>query len=263
MLTHGNLLANLEQCQAHPGRAAGRRRRRVRRAARCSTSSGSTSCSGSALVAGATVLLIERFDPQSALESIGEPRRHRDQRRAHHVGGVGARCPAPPADAFATVRLATSGAAKLDPRGAAGDRRSASASTSTRATASPRRRRSSPPAPGIEAPEGSIGVPLPGVAGAPRRRRRRRRPRRRRRRDLGAGARTCSPATGTTPRPPPSALTPDGWLRTGDVAVVDDDGFLFLVDRVKDLIIVSGFNVYPAEVEEVLARAPGRRRRRP
>ena len=52
------------------------------------------------------------------------------------------------------------------------------------------------------------------------------------------------------------ALTSDGWLRTGDVAVVDDDGFLFLVDRVKDLIIVSGFNVYPAEVEEVLALHP-------
>jgi len=51
-------------------------------------------------------------------------------------------------------------------------------------------------------------------------------------------------------------LTEDGWLRTGDVAVVDDDGQLFLVDRVKDLIIVSGFNVYPAEVEEVLVQHP-------
>jgi long-chain acyl-CoA synthetase len=49
-----------------------------------------------------------------------------------------------------------------------------------------------------------------------------------------------------------AALTPEGWLRTGDVAVVDDDGFLFIVDRVKDLVIVSGFNVYPAEVEDVL-----------
>jgi len=47
-------------------------------------------------------------------------------------------------------------------------------------------------------------------------------------------------------------LTADGWLRTGDVAVIDDDGYAFLVDRVKDLIIVSGFNVYPAEVETVL-----------
>jgi long-chain acyl-CoA synthetase len=49
----------------------------------------------------------------------------------------------------------------------------------------------------------------------------------------------------------------DGWLRTGDVAVVDDDGFLYLVDRAKDLIIVSGFNVFPAEVEEVLLQHPG------
>ena len=52
-------------------------------------------------------------------------------------------------------------------------------------------------------------------------------------------------------------LTPDGWLRTGDVAVADDDGYLWLVDRVKDLIIVSGFNVFPAEVEEVIAQLSG------
>ena len=52
------------------------------------------------------------------------------------------------------------------------------------------------------------------------------------------------------------ALTADGWLRTGDVAVVDDDGFLYLVDRAKDLIIVSGFNVYPAEVEEAILEHP-------
>jgi long-chain acyl-CoA synthetase len=48
----------------------------------------------------------------------------------------------------------------------------------------------------------------------------------------------------------------DGWLHTGDVAVVDDDGNLAIVDRVKDLIIVSGFNVYPVEVEQVVARHP-------
>jgi long-chain acyl-CoA synthetase len=53
-----------------------------------------------------------------------------------------------------------------------------------------------------------------------------------------------------------SALTPDGWLRTGDIAIVDDNGHLFLVDRVKDLIIVSGFNVFPAEVEDVLIEHP-------
>jgi long-chain acyl-CoA synthetase len=52
-------------------------------------------------------------------------------------------------------------------------------------------------------------------------------------------------------------LTEDGWLRTGDVAVSDDDGYVWLVDRAKDLIIVSGFNVFPAEVEEVIAELPG------
>jgi long-chain acyl-CoA synthetase len=51
-------------------------------------------------------------------------------------------------------------------------------------------------------------------------------------------------------------LTKDGWLRTGDIAVADEDGYLYLVDRAKDLVIVSGFNVYPAEVEEVLAAHP-------
>jgi len=51
-------------------------------------------------------------------------------------------------------------------------------------------------------------------------------------------------------------LDRDGWLHTGDVGMVDDDGYLYLVDRAKDLIIVSGFNVYPAEVEDVLLRHP-------
>ena len=48
----------------------------------------------------------------------------------------------------------------------------------------------------------------------------------------------------------------DGWFRTGDVAFRDDDGYLFIVDRKKDLIIVSGFNVFPKEVEEALERHP-------
>src|SRR5205823_9719238 len=47
-------------------------------------------------------------------------------------------------------------------------------------------------------------------------------------------------------------IDPEGWLHTGDLAIADDDGWLRLVDRAKDLIIVSGFNVYPAEVEEAL-----------
>ena len=57
--------------------------------------------------------------------------------------------------------------------------------------------------------------------------------------------------------PPPKRSPTDGWLRTGDIAVADDDGYLYLVDRAKDLIIVSGFNVYPAEVEDVINDLPG------
>src|SRR5207244_5899023 len=53
-----------------------------------------------------------------------------------------------------------------------------------------------------------------------------------------------------------AALTPDGWLRTGDGGYVDEDGFLFLTDRVKDMIVSGGENVYPVEVEEALARHP-------
>ncbi|NIK56215.1 AMP-binding protein [Kribbella shirazensis] len=49
----------------------------------------------------------------------------------------------------------------------------------------------------------------------------------------------------------------DGWYRTGDVGFLDPDGDLFLVDRLRELIIVSGFNVFPSEVEDVLVGAPG------
>ena len=52
-------------------------------------------------------------------------------------------------------------------------------------------------------------------------------------------------------------FTADGFLRTGDIAVIDDKGFVTLVDRKKDMILVSGFNVYPNEVEDVVASHPG------
>lgn len=52
-------------------------------------------------------------------------------------------------------------------------------------------------------------------------------------------------------------FTQDGWLKTGDIAIMDDKGFLKLVDRKKDMILVSGFNVYPNEVEDVIAGIPG------
>jgi long-chain acyl-CoA synthetase len=53
-----------------------------------------------------------------------------------------------------------------------------------------------------------------------------------------------------------AAVMVDGWFRSGDIGYRDDDGFFFIVDRKKDLIIRGGFNVYPREVEEVIAQHP-------
>src|SRR5207248_902838 len=108
---------------------------------------------------------------------------------------------------------------------------------------------------GIETKPGSIGVPLPGVhvrlvdsngddvligdAG-----------------EIWVKGPNVFKGYLDDPEATAAVLTKDGWLRTGDIAVVDDDGALFLVDRAKDLIIVSGFNVYPAEVEDVLLEHP-------
>ncbi|HEX9258496.1 MAG TPA: AMP-binding protein, partial [Acidimicrobiales bacterium] len=52
-------------------------------------------------------------------------------------------------------------------------------------------------------------------------------------------------------------FTPDGWFRTGDVGVFDDDGYLTLVGRSKDLVITGGYNVYPKEIELLLDEVPG------
>jgi long-chain acyl-CoA synthetase len=53
-----------------------------------------------------------------------------------------------------------------------------------------------------------------------------------------------------------AAIDGDGWFKTGDIAKVDDDGYFFIVDRKKDLIIRGGYNVYPREIEEVLYEHP-------
>jgi len=52
-------------------------------------------------------------------------------------------------------------------------------------------------------------------------------------------------------------LDSEGWLKTGDIGIIDEDGFIRIVDRKKDMILVSGFNVYPNELEDALATLPG------
>jgi long-chain acyl-CoA synthetase len=250
MLTHCNMRSNLDQIQAHPGR----------------TLTATDVCLGVlplhhiyglnvmlmlSLLSGASVVLVERFDPSTALGTITN----------HQVTMIAGAPPMyaswlalPDADpeAFASVRLAVSGAAALSEEVAhAFTERfgiiihegygltEASPTVTSSVVSSPNR-------------PGSIGLPLTGVevrlvdsngedalAGddgeiwvrGP---------------NVFAGYWANDEATRAT-------ITPEGWLKTGDIAVADDDGWLYIVDRAKDVIIVSGFNVYPAEVEEVLA----------
>jgi long-chain acyl-CoA synthetase len=109
----------------------------------------------------------------------------------------------------------------------------------------------------VEAPTftGSIGVPVPSTEV-------------RCRRDDGTWANIGEPGElcvrgpqvmkGYWNRPEATAdvIDKDGWLATGDIAVMDEKGFLKIVDRKKDMILVSGFNVYPNEIEDVVAMHP-------
>jgi len=251
MLSHGNLLANLDQIRRSPGRHQ----------------DGDDVVFGllpmfhifglnvmldMSLLSGSTVLLIERFDPSSAVEAV---ERHEVTMMSGpptmwsalaSLGDV--------SSSFRSVRTAVSGAAKLssdtvtavrDNLGVAlaeGYGLTETAPVITSAT-------------GTDAPTGSIGPVLPGIemrlvdsddedalVG-----------------DSGEiWVRGPNVFTGYwhDPEATRAALTEDGWLRTGDVGVVDDDGFVYLIDRAKDLIIVSGFNVFPAEVEDVLIEHP-------
>jgi acyl-CoA synthetase (AMP-forming)/AMP-acid ligase II len=52
-------------------------------------------------------------------------------------------------------------------------------------------------------------------------------------------------------------LSPDGWLRTGDLGFVDDEGYLYITGRLKDVILLGGVNVLPADIEEIVDEVPG------
>lgn len=62
----------------------------------------------------------------------------------------------------------------------------------------------------------------------------------------------CTQGYWKQPEETKNLFNPEGWLKTGDIAVMNDDGYIKLVDRKKDMILVSGFNVYPNEVEDVI-----------
>jgi long-chain acyl-CoA synthetase len=212
---------------------------------------------GMTVRAGGAAVLVERFEPAEALDLVEQQ-------------GVSVLPGAPPMyvqwleqpqgrkKAFATVRVAVSGAAPLEPEvfqrfkdrfnvtiwDSYGLTEAGPAVTSNAA--------------GDRARAGSIGLPIPGLElrlieehepGL---------------QDVEEGdpgeILVKGPAVfrGYWGKDDATAeVLTDGWLRTGDVAYRDEDGYLFLVDRTKDLIIVSGFNVFPREVEDALERMPG------
>ena len=251
MLSHGNLQSNLEQ-----GRSANEGTREgdvVYGVLPMFHIFGLNVVLGLSLYRGATVVLVQRFDPSTALDTIRE-------RGVTVIPGAPpmwlsfSHFDEAPADSFATVRLALTGAAKM-PEEAMRHLKERFGVTLLEGygltEASPVVTSSS----GLPQRVGSVGKVLDGVQvrlvdehgddalqG-----------------DSGeVWVKGPNVFQGYLDEPEATAkvLTADGWLRTGDIAVTDDDGYLYLVDRAKDLIIVSGFNVFPAEVEDVLMEHP-------
>lgn len=250
MLSHGNLLANIEQ----GGSTADRTRVGdvVYGVLPLFHIFGLNVVIGVSLSAGATVLLVQRFDPATAVQSI-------IQRQVTVVPGAPPMWVAfshfdeLPADAFASVRLALSGASRLSSavydrlferhgmRVHEGYGLTEASPVVTSSVGMPYR-------------AGSVGRVLAGqrvrLVG-----------------DDGNDVPTGDAGEVWVQGPnvfhgyfrdaeATERVLVDGWLRTGDIGTVDEDGYLYLVDRAKDLIIVSGFNVFPAEVESVVAMHP-------
>ncbi|MHB8681514.1 MAG: AMP-binding protein [Acidimicrobiales bacterium] len=255
-LTHGNLLANLRQMLALPGEIA-----RVDDVGLAAVPLfhvfGLNVALGLCLATGGGLVLEERFDPVASLTLVrdvgvtsvlGAPTMYAAWADAADAGAD--------SSAMRAVRQAISGAAALPAEVAVRFEErfgipvwqgygltEASPAVSTSLGTGRNR-------------PGSVGRPLPGVEV-------------RLVDDSGADALRGDPGeiwvrgdnvfAGYWDDPGATAevLTGDGWLRTGDIGVLGDDDDLYVVDRRKDLVIVSGFNVFPAEVERVVAAIPG------
>jgi len=103
---------------------------------------------------------------------------------------------------------------------------------------------------------GTIGVPLPGIDIAIK-------DEEGRSLDLGESGEICIKGPNVMqgyylqPDETARAFTPDGYMRTGDIGIMDRNGYTRIVDRKKDMILVSGFNVFPTELENVVSLCPG------
>ena len=250
MLTHGNMLANIRQNSTADGHLNADDV--VYGVLPMFHIFGLNVVVGLGLAVGATILLVERFDPAVAIQSIVDrrvtviPGAPAMWNSFAHLDGIDS-------DVFATVRLALSGASRLSVTVAETmlerfglEIREGYGLTETAPVVST--------STGVKPRFGSVGRVVAGVevrlvndngealVG-----------------DVGEiWVRGDNVFAGYFNDPDATAavFSEDGWLMTGDMATTDDDGYLYLVDRTKDLIIVSGFNVYPAEVEEMLAMHP-------
>jgi len=257
MLTHRNLRANIEQVQGHPGIRL-RADDVVLGVLPLFHIYGLNVVLGVGLAAGAQAVVLDRFDPAATIATIRE-------RGVTMIAGAPPMFAAwvelddVPSDAFASVRLAVSGAAPMpaevqrafrnrygiDVHEGYGLTEAAPIVTSAAVGAGSRDGSIGPPLPGVEVrlvDPASTGAGDDVLVGDPG--------------EIWVRGPNVFAGYWDDPDATARVLTADGWLRTGDVAVADDDGWLTIVDRQKDLIIVSGFNVYPAEVEDVLRAHP-------
>jgi long-chain acyl-CoA synthetase len=251
VLSHGNLRANLDQMLSLPGEIA-RSDDIGLTAVPLFHIFGLNVALGLTLATGGALVLEERFDPTASLELAGRL-------------GVTTLVGVPPMYAawaeladgqLRSVRLAVSGAASLPAEVATrfegrtgvplwqGYGLTEASPAVTTALGTGRNR------------PGSVGRPLPGVElrlvdeggsdaleGDPG--------------EIWVRGPNVFGGYWRDPAATAEVLTGDGWLRTGDVGVLGDEGDLFVVDRRKDLVIVSGFNVFPGEIEDVARRVPG------
>jgi long-chain acyl-CoA synthetase len=254
LLTHGNLAANIDQVQRHPGLRVGPRDVGLVMLP-CFHVFGLNVALGVALAAGMHNILLGSFDAAEAVRAIAE-------HEVTIVAGVPTMYDAmlelgddvAPPDALRSLRLAVSGAAELPPRiGRAfhdrfgvvlhegyGLTEASPIVTTNAADPEPRWGSIGPPVPGVEVrlvgPKGEdVLVGDPG--------------------EIWVRGPNVFPGYWRDPEASERVLA-GGWLHTGDVAVAEPDGMLRLVDRSKDLVIVSGFNVFPNEVEDALLTFP-------
>ena len=250
MLTHRNLKANLEQLERN---TAMRPSDVIYGVLPVFHIFGLNVMLGYSLYRGASIVLVQRFDPATAVETIRD-RKVTVVPGAPPVWTALSQLPGLQASDLATVRIALTGAAKMpeDTIALMRDKFGVEVREGYGLTeASPVVSNSM----GLELRIGSVGRPVDGVElrlvdesgeevedgdeG-----------------EIWVRGENVFAGYLNDPVATSAVLTADGWLKTGDLGVRDDDGYLYIVDRLKDLIIVSGFNVYPAEVEQVLLSHP-------